>query len=293
MHLTMDSLSKEWVRLDEPEKTSLSDAVTDWIISQIRKGQYRAGDRLPTESELAEQLGVGRTSVREGLRFLEKLGILEVRQGTGTVVRSLSLGKVFEHPVPGQTSIDLPDRDVRDIMHVRRILGAESVQLAARHATQGQLTRLEELLDGMAASLENPRDYLEMDLEFHVVVAKASPNAVLAQLINLIRDIYTRYFEIVLRDPEMNKTSLDFHPDSTLPSATTMPTPPANTSSHTLVRPRGTCRGCSTTLTRTSRLPRPRNLPPLLPREQSKPQKARQTARTARARPGVARKKRR
>ena len=63
----------------------------------------------------------------------------------------------------------------------------------------------------MAASLENPRDYLEMDLEFHVVVAKASSNPVLAQLINLIRDIYTRYFEIVLRDPEMNKTSLDFH----------------------------------------------------------------------------------
>ena len=149
--------------------------------------------------------------VREGLRFLEKLGILEIRQGTGTVVRSLSLGKVFEHPVPVQTITDLPDRDVRDIMHVRRILEAESVQLAARHATQGQLARLEELLDGMAASLENPRDYLEMDLEFHVVVGKASSNPVLAQFINLIGDIYPRYFEIVLRDPEMNKTSLDFH----------------------------------------------------------------------------------
>ncbi len=197
--------------MDKIERTSLSDAVTDWIISQIRKGQYRAGDRLPTERELAEQMGVGRTSVREGLRFLEKLGILEIRQGTGTVVRSLSLGTVFEHLVPVQRIIDLPDRDVRDIMHVRRILEAESVQLAARYATESQLARLEKLLDGMAASLEKPRDYLEMDLEFHVVVAKASSNPVLAQLINLIRDIYTRYFEIVLRDPEMNKTSLAFH----------------------------------------------------------------------------------
>lgn len=197
--------------MDKIERTSLSDAVTDSVISQIREGRYRAGDRLPTERELAEQLGVGRTSVREGLRFLEKLGILEIRQGTGTVVRSLSLGKVFEHLIPVQTIIDLPDRDVRDIMQVRRILEAESARLAARHATERQLERLEELLDGMAASLENPRDYLEMDLEFHVVVAKASSNPVLAQLINLIRDIYTRYFEIVLRDPEMNKTSLDFH----------------------------------------------------------------------------------
>ncbi len=197
--------------MEKIERTSLSDAVTDSVISQIREGRYRAGDRLPTERELAEQLGVGRTSVREGLRFLEKLGILEIRQGTGTVVRSLSLGKVFEHLIPIQTIIDLPDRDVRDIMHVRRILEAESARLAALHATGGQLERLEELLNGMAASLDDPRDYLEMDLEFHVVVGNASSNPVLAQLINLIRDIYTRYFEIVLKDPEMNKTSLDFH----------------------------------------------------------------------------------
>jgi GntR family transcriptional repressor for pyruvate dehydrogenase complex len=197
--------------LDKIKRISLSDAVTDRIISQIHEGQYRAGDRLPTERELAEQLGVGRTSVREGLRFLEKLGVLEIRQGMGTVVRSLSLGEVFEHLVPVQTIIELPDRDVRDIMHVRRVLEAESAQLAAQHATDRQLGRLEELLHGMAASLEKPRDYLEMDLEFHVVVAEAASNPVLAQLVNLIRDIYTRYFEIVLRDPEMNKTSLAFH----------------------------------------------------------------------------------
>jgi GntR family transcriptional repressor for pyruvate dehydrogenase complex len=197
--------------LDKIKRISLSDAVTDRIISQIQDGRYRAGDRLPTERELAEQLGVGRTSVREGLRFLEKLGVLEIRQGMGTVVRSLSLGEVFEHLVPVQTIIELPDRDVRDIMHVRRVLEAESAQLAAQHATDRQLGRLEELLHGMAASLEKPRDYLEMDLEFHVVVAEAASNPVLAQLVNLIRDIYTRYFEIVLRDPEMNKTSLGFH----------------------------------------------------------------------------------
>jgi GntR family transcriptional regulator, transcriptional repressor for pyruvate dehydrogenase complex len=197
--------------LDKIKRISLSDAVTDRIISQIQEGRYRAGDRLPTERELAEQLGVGRTSVREGLRFLEKLGVLEIRQGMGTVVRSLSLGEVFEHLVPVQTIIELPDRDVRDIMHVRRVLEAESAQLAAQHATDRQLGRLEELLHGMAASLEKPRDYLEMDLEFHVVVAEAASNPVLAQLVNLIRDIYTRYFEIVLRDPEMNKTSLGYH----------------------------------------------------------------------------------
>ena len=197
--------------MEKVRRTSLSDAVTESVIAQIREGKYRAGDRLPTERELAEQLGVGRTSVREGLRFLEKLGILEIRQGTGTVVRSLSLGEVFQHLIPVQTIIELPGRDVRDIMHVRRVLEAESAQLAARHATEDQLGRLGELLDGMAGSLDDPRRYLEMDLEFHVVVGEAASNPVLAQLIGLIRDIYTRYFEIVVEDPEMNRTSLAFH----------------------------------------------------------------------------------
>ena len=197
--------------MEKVRRTSLSDAVTESVIAQIREGRYRAGDRLPTERELAEQLGVGRTSVREGLRFLEKLGILDIRQGTGTVVRSLSLGEIFEHLIPVQTIIELPGRDVRDIMHVRRILEAESAHLAAGHATEEQLGRLEDLLDGMAASLDDPRRYLEMDLEFHVLVGEAASNPVLAQLIGLIRDIYTRYFEIVLKDPEMNETSLGFH----------------------------------------------------------------------------------
>jgi GntR family transcriptional repressor for pyruvate dehydrogenase complex len=197
--------------LDKVRKTSLSDAVTESVISQIREGRYRAGDRIPTERELAEQLGVGRTSVREGLRFLERLGILEIRQGTGSVVRSLSLGEVFEHLIPVQTIIELPTKDVRYIMHVRRVLEAESAHLAAHNATEMQLEHLGKLLDRMAASLERPRDYLELDLEFHVVLAEAAGNPVLAQLTGLIRDIYTRYFEIVLKDPEMNKTSLQFH----------------------------------------------------------------------------------
>jgi GntR family transcriptional repressor for pyruvate dehydrogenase complex len=202
---------KESLRLDKVKRTNLSDAVAERVISEIREGRYRAGDRIPTERELAEQLGVGRTSVREGLRFLEKTGVLEIRQGVGMVVRSLSLEKVFEHLIPVQTIIELPDRDVRNIMHVRRVLEAESARLAAENGNEQQLERLGKLLDDMAASLERPRDYLELDLEFHVVLAEAAGNPVLAQLTNLIRDIYTRYFEIVVEAPEMNKTSLQFH----------------------------------------------------------------------------------
>lgn len=197
--------------MDKVKRTSLSDAVIESVISQIREGKYRAGDRIPTERELAAQLGVGRTSVREGLSFLAKMGVLEIRQGAGMVVRSLSLGEVFENLIPVQTIIELPDRDVRNIMHVRRVLEAESARTAARNATDEQLDRLGDLLESMSDALDKPREYLDLDLEFHVVLAEAGGNPVLAQLTGLIRDIYTRYFEIVLEDPAMNETSLAFH----------------------------------------------------------------------------------
>lgn len=193
------------------QNSSLADAVTERVISMIREGKYRAGDRLPTERELAEDFGVGRTSVREGLGLLEKLGILEIRQGRGMVVRSLSLNDVFGQLVAIPTIIDLPDKEIRDIMHARRILELESSFLAAKNATEEQRDRLEKLLDGMERSLESPREFLEMDLTFHVVIAESSGNMVLAQLIKLLRDIYIAYSEIILKDPEINRTSLEFH----------------------------------------------------------------------------------
>lgn len=196
---------------DRLQNSSLADAVTEQLISMIREGTYRAGDRLPTERELAEEFGVGRTSVREGLGYLDKLGILEIRQGRGMVVRSLSLQDVFGQLVTIPTIIELPDKEIRDIMHARRILELESSFLAAKNATEEQLSQLEDLLGGMERSLGSPKEFLKLDLTFHVVIAEASGNMVLAQLIKLLRDIYIAYSEIILRDPEINRTSLEFH----------------------------------------------------------------------------------
>ena len=112
-------------------KESLADAVSDRVLALIREGTYRAGDRLPTERELAGQLGVGRTSVREGLRYLEKLGVLDIHQGRGMMVRSLSLEDLFLNSLPVSAIVELPEKQIRDIMHARRVLELESARLAA------------------------------------------------------------------------------------------------------------------------------------------------------------------
>jgi GntR family transcriptional repressor for pyruvate dehydrogenase complex len=193
-------------------KNSLADAVSDRIASLIKEGKYRVGDRLPTERELAKQFGVGRTSIREGLRYLEKLGALDIHQGKGIIVRSVSLDEVFQHPAPISAIIILPEKEIRDIMDARRMLELESAYMAANERTEDHLRRLEELIEDMKLTyLDKPQEWLELDQSFHVAIAQASGNVVLVHLINLLWDIFFTYSETILHNSAIVTSSTRFH----------------------------------------------------------------------------------
>lgn len=193
-------------------KTSLADAVSERIVSFIKGGKYGVGDRLPTERELAKQFGVGRTSIREGLRYLEKLGVLDIHQGRGIIVRSVSLDEVFQHPVPISAIINLPEKEILNIMDARRMLELESAYLAANERTEEHLRRLEELIEGMKLTfVDKPQEWLVLDKSFHVAIAQASGNVVLVHLIKLLWDIFSNYSETILHDPVMVTNSTQFH----------------------------------------------------------------------------------
>ena len=192
-------------------KDSLADAVSERVLALIREGKYRAGDRLPTERELAGQFGVGRTSVREGLRYLEKLGVLDIHQGRGMMVRSLSLEDIFLNSVPVSAIVDLPERQIRDIMHARRVLELESAYLAAGMRTAEDLARMAELIEAQKRNLRRHREWLGLDRLFHVAVARASDNAALVQLIRLLWDMLFRYSEDILRNRAIVTNSTRYH----------------------------------------------------------------------------------
>lgn len=192
-------------------KSSLADGVSERLILLLKEGKYRAGDRLPTERKLAEQFGVGRTSVREGLRYLEKMGILDIHQGRGITVRSLSFEDIFAYSVPLTSLIELPNKEIRDTMHARRLLERESVYLAAGNRSEQELDELEEIVVEMEGSFDEPYEWLELDKKFHVTVARASGNVALVQLIQVLWDIFVRHSEAILKNPEMMTSSTQFH----------------------------------------------------------------------------------
>ena len=158
--------------------------VTEEAIEKIRErivsGAWGAGDRLPRESELAAELGLSRNSLREAVRALSQLRVLEVRQGDGTYVSSLEPGLLLEstgfvsHLLLGETEIELYE--------VRRILEAAAAALAAGRIDQNERAELAEILDRMRRA-RTVEELVEADVAFHAVIAQAAGNAVLASLL--------------------------------------------------------------------------------------------------------------
>ncbi|MFA4840212.1 MAG: FadR/GntR family transcriptional regulator [Agrococcus sp.] len=162
-------------------------AVTDDAISKIKQmiqqGELRPGDRLPPEQELAERLGLSRSSMREAVKALEAMRILDVRRGDGTYVTSLQPSLLLEAM---SFVLDFHESHaVLEVFEVRGIVEPASAALAARRATPEQVAAMREHLTAVHA--ETPSDELvEHDVAFHRMIAAATGNDYLVGLLETI-----------------------------------------------------------------------------------------------------------
>jgi GntR family transcriptional repressor for pyruvate dehydrogenase complex len=162
-------------------------AVTDEAILKIKEmittGRLSPGDRLPPEKELSESLGLSRSSLREAVKALEVIRVLDVRRGDGTYVTSLEPRLLLEAL---SFVVDLhDDRSVLEIFGVRRILEPAAARLAATRMTGEQLDDLERLLETTTA-VEGVEALVQHDLEFHRAISEACGNDYLAHLVESI-----------------------------------------------------------------------------------------------------------
>ncbi|SDE02831.1 transcriptional regulator, GntR family [Mucilaginibacter pineti] len=158
------------------ENQKLSDKVSSRIKQDILDGKYKAGEKIPAEPELMKAYEVGRSSIREAIKSLAMAGILKVQQGSGTFVNEIQP----EENVIGR----LPVADFDDINAVRKLLEEEIVKLAVDNHTSAQLQEMEKQLKlrKQAIIAENRQDCTNADIAFHMAIANASKNKVLAGL---------------------------------------------------------------------------------------------------------------
>lgn len=159
-------------------------AVTDEAIRKIRdmitSGDLAPGDRLPPEKELSERLGLSRSSLREAVKALEVIRVLDVRRGDGTYVTSLEPRLLLEAMA---FVVDLhTDRSVLEIFAVRRILEPAAAAIAAGTITPDTLERLDQMI-GEIDPATGVEELVQHDLDFHQAIVEASGNAYLSGLV--------------------------------------------------------------------------------------------------------------
>lgn len=169
-----------------PARVPLTHDVVEDVRRMVLDGTLRPGDRLPSEKDLAVHLGVSRGSLREGVRALAALGILQARHGDGTYVTELDATRLV---APLAFLGDMPG-DRTDVLAVRRTLETEAAALAARHSSPALLEQARASLDDMAGAFAEPvldaARVAAADVAFHRTVAEASGNRVLAALVDAL-----------------------------------------------------------------------------------------------------------
>lgn len=166
-------------------RKKLSQEVIDGILGIIEQGDLAVGDQIPTESELADLFEVSRTAVREGIKALIAIGILEPQRGVGTFVREPQLG-----PFRSFITSDPPTRtQILDLLEFRLIVEPETAALAAQRRTEADLEELKrcviELEKGVARGLKPPED-----LGFHLALARSTGNSALVDTSSMIARFY-------------------------------------------------------------------------------------------------------
>ena len=183
----------------------------DLIIRQIKEllisGALKPGDKLPPERKLSEQLGVGRTHVREALRKLEFYGILRTRPQSGTYVASIGI-TALESLIADVLKIDTPS--FVSLVETRVLLEVASVELACQRRTDDDLRQLEAALSAYLEKAQRGIKAVDEDLLFHMSIADCSKNKALKSLLLIIiPDIITNYSIFKVCDTVTNKALLE------------------------------------------------------------------------------------
>ncbi len=195
--------------LKPPKRSTLSATVCRKLVGHLVRGDWREGDRIPPERELCEMLGVGRSSLREALKALEVMGLIESKLGEGTFVCNRS--EFLSRPLLWAITTSSSDIAARELIDARRLIEAELAGCAAEHATPEDLKAIGGYLDEMEASIDQDERYLVADVNFHLAVGAASHNRILANALELIRNLLREWMMQALQVSGVGREALEQH----------------------------------------------------------------------------------
>ncbi|WP_210593967.1 FadR/GntR family transcriptional regulator [Streptomyces sp. GESEQ-35] len=187
---------------------SVGDALVAHLEQLIALGELSPGDRLPAERELAESLSVSRTSLREALHQLETKHLIERRQGRGTIV--LAPPTQVDDLYAALADVTEADRELANVAELRTVIEPKIAELAALRATSADLLQMDDILHATDENLLAAKS-LELDVQFHLTLARASHNPLLTALTTTVSSWTTPVRKDSHSTPEGRRASLAGH----------------------------------------------------------------------------------
>ena len=195
-----DDTSESTSKLRSVTRVSLYELIVDQIKELIISGHLRPGDKLPSERQLAERFGASRHSIREALRVLGAMGVLETTPGGGT-----RIARQADFALNALTFTQMVQRDFRfSVLEVRKILEPEIAALAAVRASRKDIVELERMVVGMEERIAKGEGYIDVDLGFHLALVNATQNLILAKVINALGNL-------LILIPSTERETAQFH----------------------------------------------------------------------------------
>jgi len=180
------------------KSTRIYEEIVRQIKQLISEGQLKSGDRLPPERDLAEKFVVSRTSVREALRTLESLGLIEIRPGEGTFVREVSIDALVG---PLALLLTTQREAIAELFEARRLLEPALAGLAAARATRDEIQEMDRILEEQAKEVAAGNTGLAQDAAFHAAIGAAAHNRAITRLAHAIMDLLSQSREESLNTP--------------------------------------------------------------------------------------------
>ncbi len=194
--------------LEPLKKTRLYEEIIKQLIDLIKKGVLKPGDKLPTERDLAQQLNVSRTAIREALRSLETMGFIESRVGEGTFVKAITIDNIID---PFSTILSQDKKLMMELIEVRLLLEVEIAKLAARRINADKALNIKKAMENMEKEIKEGGIGLNGDNEFHNALAAAAGNTAMMKILNMCGDLLSSTRQATLEIPGQPEKSLEDH----------------------------------------------------------------------------------
>jgi GntR family transcriptional repressor for pyruvate dehydrogenase complex len=202
----VESVSRKEFRV--VRKTRVSEEIIGQVRDLITSGRLKIGDRLPAERELAKILQVGRSTVREAIRAMESLGILQARPGEGTFLVS---NPADQKPDPFTANAFKSWENQRKLFEVRMVIEPDLAALAARRASFEQIVKMREILQEQEASVKQGEIGIKADTAFHFLLAEAAGNEILVRIMDSLMTLLHETREASLHTSGRSVSSLKQH----------------------------------------------------------------------------------